>query len=310
MWSGRFKLEEVNAKSLRRRDAKRREMLKGGRLRTLSLAWVALTLFAVQPVSAHDFWVVPGKFVLSPGEKIRVFLNSGDEFPESESLVGEFRIRSFSLTSVTGAKHLTRFLTDGKSLTAEITAPEKGTAVLAAAVKPRLVRLKADEFNEYLEEDGLTRVLEERREMQEIDDAVVERYAKWAKAILKISDGEDVAADGEDVAADDTWKNPIGLKLEIVPEVNPHDIAPGDTLSVRVFFENEPISDLTIVGGRAGGPRHELRVVTDPEGRAEVLVPDSGRWYLRTIHMIRVEDDPQIQWESFWTTLTFEVSPR
>jgi hypothetical protein len=243
--------------------------------------------------------LVPGKFVLRPGEKTRVFLNSGDEFPESESLVGEFRIRSFSLTSATETQHLTKFLTDGKSLTAEITAPEEGSAVLAVAVKPRLVRLKADEFNEYLEEDGLARILEERREREEIDDSVVERYTKWAKAILNIADGED-----------DTWKKPVGLKLEIVPEVNPQGIGPGDTLTVRVLFENEPLPGLTLVGGRAGGPRQELRVVTDSEGRAGLLISHSGRWYLRTIHMIRVEDDPQIQWESFWTTLTFEVSPR
>ncbi len=259
---------------------------------------VLALVFAGGPVAALDLWVVPGKFVLNPGEKIRVFLNSGDEFPESESLVGEFRIRSFSLTSATKTTPLTNFMTDGKSLTTEITAPDEGTAVLAVAVKPRLVRLKADEFNEYLEADGLTHILDERRERQESDAAVVERYAKWAKAVLKIAAG-----------GDDTWKKPVGLKLEIVPEVNPNEVGPGETLTVRVLFDDEPVSGLTLVGGRAGGPRQELRVVTDPEGRADVLIPESGRWYLRTIHMIRVEDDPQIQWDSFWTTLTFEVSP-
>ena len=26
-------------------------------------------------------------------------------------------------------------------------------------------------------------------------------------------------------------------------------------------------------------------------------------------HMVSLEDDPQIQWESYWATLTFEVTP-
>jgi hypothetical protein len=241
--------------------------------------------------------VVPGKFVLSPGEKVRVFLNSGDDFPESASLVGEFRIRSFNLTSATETTPLTNYLADGKSLTTEITAPEAGTAVLAVAIKPRLVRLKADEFNEYLEEDGLNRALEDRQNRDEIDRSVVERYTKWAKAIIRIAEGND-----------ETWKKPVGLKLEIVPVVSPHDLGPGDTLAVRVLFEGQPIDGLTLVGGRAAGPLHEIRVVTGRDGRAEVAIPESGRWYLRTVHMLRVEDDPQVQWESFWTTLTFEVS--
>jgi uncharacterized GH25 family protein len=47
--------------------------------------------------------------------------------------------------------------------------------------------------------------------------------------------------------------------------------------------------------------------VTDSNGQASVVLVEAGRWYLRALHVIRLPDDPEAQWESFWTTITFEV---
>jgi uncharacterized GH25 family protein len=157
------------------------------------------------------------------------------------------------------------------------------------------VRLKADEFNEYVKEEGLLRVFNEREEHGELADAVVERYTKWSKAILVVEE------------EDDTWKEPTGTKIEIVPDNGFFDTKAGHELSFRVLFDGKPLSGSTVVGARAGGPQKEVESVTDDEGRARFTFPDSGRWYIRTIHMIRLVDDPETQWESFWTTLTFEV---
>ncbi len=259
------------------------------------LAFGAFLLAGASQLRAHDLWIVPGRFHLKPGESLRIFLNSGDEFPKSDSLLGEFRIASFNQYSATEQIPLTGFLADGKSLTAEMKAPSRGTVVLGLATKPRLVRLKADEFNEYLKEEGLLRVLEQRERRGETADAVVERYTKWAKAILAVGEG------------DDSWQKNTGMRIEIVPEYDPCGIKVGEALSVRVFFDNKPLSGSTLVGARAGGPPRELEAVTDDEGRARLTISEAGRWYIRTIHMIRLVDDPETQWESFWTTLTFEV---
>lgn len=272
------------------RDARR---TKG----SIGLAGLVCLLSAVR-VAALDLWVVPGKFLLRPGEKVRVFLNSGDEYPGSVSLLGEYRVQRFELISASGRRPMRGFVADGKSLTAEMTAPEEGTAILALAIKPRLVRLKADEFNDYLEEDGLPQILALREKRGELGEPVVERYTKWAKAIVKVGEGRDV-----------TWSQPAGLKMEIVPEKNPYEIRPGEEMRVQVLFESQFVPGLTVSGSRAGGSRSEVRGVTDSEGRVGLVIPEPGRWYLRSVHMIRVEEDPQVQWESHWATLTFEVLP-
>jgi uncharacterized GH25 family protein len=162
-----------------------------------------------------------------------------------------------------------------------------------------LVRLKADEFNEYLKDDGLPHILELRAERGEADQAVVERYAKWAKAVLKVGDDE----------ADDTWSRPAGLKMEIVPLVNPYELDGGGELAVVALFEGRPVAGLTVTATRAGGLRNEVAGVTDEQGRVGLSLSQPGRWYLHTIHMVPVDDEPEVQWESFWATLAFEIPP-
>jgi hypothetical protein len=256
------------------------------------LTFLALPALA----SSHDLWVVPGRFVLEPGEKVRVFLSSGDDFPQSMALLGRGRIESFFLHTASGERPVGGFATDGKSLTVQIAAPDAGTVILALAVKPRLIRLRSDEFSEYLREDGLPQILELREKLGESDQAAVERYAKSAKAILRVGDPED-----------DTWSKRTGLKLEIVPDKDPYAIRPGQPLPVVVLFEGEPLGGLTVMGARAGHSADRVAGVTDAEGRVSLILPGPGRWYLRAIHMIRLQDDPQAQWESFWSTVTFEV---
>ncbi|HEX9723811.1 MAG TPA: DUF4198 domain-containing protein [Vicinamibacteria bacterium] len=261
---------------------------------TLCLA-VALTIAA--PVYPHDLWIIPGKFAIQPGEKVRVFINSGDTFPVSDALVNAARIGSLTFhPASSGKSEMTSFVADGMSLTAEITATEPGTSALTLALEPRVIRLKAEEFNQYLADEGLLRLLELREARGESKEPAVERYTKWAKAILNVGD-----------ESDGRWSESTGLRLEVVPHASPHTLRRGATLPFVVLFEGKPLPVVTVVGGRAGTPAHRVKAVTDSNGEASVVLEEAGRWYLRALHVIRLRDDPEAQWESFWTTITFEV---
>jgi uncharacterized GH25 family protein len=261
-----------------------------------ALVAALLALAAARSSQAHDLWVVPGKFRLAPGEKTPVFINTGDEFPESSSLLEPERIESFSLHTASGAKPIGGFRADRLSLVAELHAAEGGTAVLALAVRPNLIRLSAPDFNGYLAADGLPQILRLRAERGELGEPVIERYAKWAKAILKV---------GEE--RDERWAEPVGLKLELVPERDPASLKPGGELPLKVLFDGAPLPGVIVLGSRAGGEAGRLKGWTDAEGRVALPIPGSGRWALHSIHMVRLEADPQAQWESYWGTLTFEV---
>jgi uncharacterized GH25 family protein len=257
---------------------------------------VALLLLS-SPAGAHDLWILPGKYRLDADEVTRVFINSGDAFPESLTLTGAHRVIDLRALGPEGEAPLSGFRVDSKSLTFEFRSKASGSYVVALATRPRTVRMKASDFEDYLAEEGLSAVAEMRRERSESEKPAVERYAKWAKAVLEVGDG----------AGPERWSESVGHPFEIVPLANPDRIAPGGALRLKVLRDGEPLEGVGITGARAGGPARELVARTDTSGEAEVRVSAPGRWYVRALHMIRIEGDPEVEWESYWATLTFEV---
>ncbi|MGH9324871.1 MAG: DUF4198 domain-containing protein [Vicinamibacteria bacterium] len=264
-------------------------------------AWLAL-LVLVLPSSGwpHDLWMVPGKYRLRADEPTRVFINNGDSFPESLTLVGGHRIAEMRSWSPAGELQFSEFRVDGKSLTFEFQSSAEGVHVLGLATRPRTVRMKAEDFEAYLAEERLTAIAAMREELGESAEPAVERYAKWAKAVVGV---EPVPAEGASL-----WSEPVGHRLEIVPLDYPNRLEPGGTLRIRVLFEGAPLAGAAIVGARASGPAREIEIAADASGEAALTVTAPGRWYVRAIHMIRLQGDPDVQWESYWGTLTFEVS--
>jgi len=250
--------------------------------------------------TSHDLWVLAGQYRLDPGETTRIFINNGDAFPESLTLLGEHRVTALELHGAESTEPVSGLRVEGESLSFEVTPPTSGSYVVALSTRARRVRLKPEDFLDYLEENRLDRITAMLEDLGESNQAAVERYTKWAKAFMDVGDlGESEAAS--------TWSEPVGHTLEIVPGVNPNAVTPGGTLPVRVLYDGEPLAGATVSGGKAGGPAREILTKTDEDGRAEVIVSVPGRWFLRTIHMVRHEDDPEVRWESFWCTVTFEV---
>ncbi len=272
-------------------------------------ALFALAL-STSPVGAHDLWLVAGKYRLAPGELTRVFINSGDQFPESLSLVGEIRLVTVALHGPLETRRISAFRVDGESLSFDLEGTAIGSHVLALGTRPRRVRLKPEDFHDYLEENGLEHILALRDELGENEDAAVERYSKWAKATIDVTDGIPESEKSSDVDKEPSWSKPVGHKIEIVPSRNPNRVQPGEELEIQLLYAGEPLAEMPIFGGKAGGPRGEIKTKTDGSGKAVVTIPSDGRWYLSSIHLVRVYDDPQISWESFWCTLTFEVEER
>ena len=267
--------------------------------------WGLVIFLLLVPASSssgagHDLWVLAGQYRLEPFETTRVFINNGDLFPESLSLLGQHRVTELALHGPTETRPISEFRVEGKSLSFEISPTNTGSHIVALSTRPRRVRLKAKDFNDYLDAAGLESILAMREELGESGEAAVERYAKWAKALIDVGEPE---ADEEEPA----WSKPIGHTIEIVPDENPNEVTAGGSFGLRVLYEGEPLAGVTVAGGKAGGAAGEVLTRTDADGHASVTILSSGRWYLRSIHMIRHQDAPEVLWRSFWCTLTFEV---
>jgi hypothetical protein len=259
---------------------------------------VALLLFLSSPGIAHDLWILPGKYRLRVDEATRVFVNNGDVFPESLTLLGEQRLSEVLSVSSAGELPISEFRVDGKSLTFDFQSAARGTHVIVLGTRPRTVRMKGEDFEDYLADEGLTAIAEMRKELGETSEPAVERYSKWAKAIVDV---------GDEPGTEGGWAENAGQPFEIVPLDHPNRVQPGATLRLRVLLDGEPLAGVSVTGARASGPAKEISASTDERGEAAVTVTAPGRWYVRAIHMIRLEGDPEVSWASYWATLSFEV---
>ena len=57
----------------------------------------------------------------------------------------------------------------------------------------------------------------------------------------------------------------------------------------------------------SGGHVEAVTTRTDGYGIARIPLSAGGRWYVKTIHMVERDAEPDVDYESNWATLTFEI---
>jgi uncharacterized GH25 family protein len=252
---------------------------------------VALLLMAAVAgdAFAHYTYVVPQSFRVSAGDTVVVGFHSGDGFPESSAVLK--RLQEPTIHTGRGRLKVDGLKEDGKRLVASVHVPASGHVIVTAVNGAAIEEMKPESFEKYLEEEGLGHIVRARAERGESDKPGKERYTMYAKTIFVVG------------APSDAYRTVVGLPLEIVPEKDPYRLQAGESLPVRVLLRGAPAASLEIKATSAGGT---TRIVgkTDSSGRLNVPV-SRGQWRLHAIHMDRGSD---VDWESVWTTLTFEIS--
>ena len=262
---------------------------------------LSLLLCAVSLLDAHDLFIKLESYFLTPHSSVTVPILNGS-FVKSENAIMRDRVIDISLVSAAGRTRIDTTAWVGDTTYTdttflEIETGDPGTYVVGASTKTRDFELSADDFNEYLEHDGIPDILEARRRNGELEVDVSERYAKHVKAVLQVGD-----------ARDDSYGVRLGYPAEIVPLTNPYELAAGDEYSFVCLVDGVPVANqLVILGGEQDGNLvDEVRKRTDDNGVITFVVGSPGRWYIEFIHMAR-SGGPSIDYESKWATLAFEV---
>lgn len=295
-------------------------------------------LLLAGPASAHQFWIRPGHFRPEAGAAVRARLFVGDGFEGGEAFRrNERHLRSFQW--VQGDERGDVRGLEGRDPAGVFMAPRPGVAFVTYESEPSFARLSAVDFNHYLDGEGLTQAAASRREAGEMNRPAKESFRRCAKALIRVR-AQNGAAPGErgtPFVAGVGFDRPLGLDLELVPEVDP--TRPGlRALPVRLLWKGEPLAGAQVQAFReptaepprvsretAGEARpsrepeesasgsekktsREARAVTDSDGRATLTLSESGVWMLSAVHLERAAPDERVDWQSVWTSLTFEVS--
>lgn len=247
---------------------------------------------------AHDLFLKTDSFFLKPNSKYTVQVMNGT-FQASEGAVALARVNDVSVVSLGKTVHPqeANFTKNETTAFMNLKTGAAGTVVVGLSMKPREIALKAEEFNEYLKEDGLPDTLEERRKTGELEKDAKERYAKHVKAILQV---------GKKQTND--YKTILGYPVELVPQQNPYNLKKGDSIEVLCLKDGKPLAGQVVLAGR----EENGKIITAPELRSDangvvkLRLDGAGKWYVKFINMAKL-DDPNLNYESKWTTLTFEL---
>jgi uncharacterized GH25 family protein len=94
----------------------------------------------------------------------------------------------------------------------------------------------------------------------------------------------------------------------MVPQQNPYKLKKGGTLDILCLKDGKPlVGQIVTTGYEAGGKMlGEISGRTGKDGVIRVQLSGAGKWYAKFINMVKV-DDPKLNYESKWATLTFEI---
>jgi uncharacterized GH25 family protein len=253
------------------------------------LAVVLTLVISSGAAAAHDLFLVTGL----RGAEGKVCARIGEQFPESANGVTADRVALFRLRSKSADRQL-----EGKEEPKQFCAPlPKANGIAEMVIQPRFMQLAAKDFNEYVSGEGLREVARIRKQNRQTDEEGRELYSRYAKLI--------VGSDPDSVSM------PLGHTLEIIPSKHPAQLKPGENLQVLVLFRGNPLADAQVAAVYAGaeleGHTYPVLTRTDGEGRVLLKIDRPGWWYVRIIHMVQAENDPEVDWRSYFATLTLQV---
>ena len=254
-----------------------------------------LLLFAASAV-AHDTWLLPESFAVAPGAELALELTSGADFPALDAVIEPERVTRAAYRVAGKVAEIGALAPAEHSLRVRTSLPEAGVATLWMELKPRTVELTPQEVEHYLAEIGASDLVKQRW-VASGAKTWRELYTKHTKTFVRV---------GEPAVSDQSWLQPVGMYLEIVPQSDPTRLATGAELSVQVRREGSTVPGLAIGAVRDGGGAAQMQR-TDPGGTATFRLDAPGRWLIRCT-ALRAVPGPDVEWESHFTTLTVAVS--
>ena len=256
----------------------------------------AALLAASASLSAHDFWIEPTGFKADLGRVVGVKLRVGDDFhgdpvPRSDGLIDRFVV-----IDAAGQRQVVgREGADPAGLL-RVTAP--GLMIIGYQSRPTPVTLPADRFTDYLKQEGLDAVVAARARAGTSASEGREIFSRSAKSLVRSGA---VAAGSGDKA--------LGFPIELVAERNPYEMRAGESLAVRLSYQQAPLAGALIVAYNQRTPYQKRRARSDRDGRAAFTLDEPGVWLVKAVHMVPAPRTSNADWESFWASLTFEIAP-
>ena len=275
--------------------------ISGTKVRGLGLLFISLCW--ARPTLAHDFWLQPDNFSLPPHASVGMSIQVGHGVARQGWKLDTSRVLLFRSTGPQGVQDIRDGLKPTSGLdVATLRFDNSGTYIISFQTSPALSNLPFIRYNDYAKVEGLTPALDYRTRTHTSDQPGRESYSRRCKAMVQVGLP----------AANSPWvTRPIGLSLEIVPERNPYMLASDEPLPVQVLYQGRPLQGalVKLTNLEFDGRPLEMHL-SDKDGRAAFKVPHVGTWLVNVIWTQPIKGNPQADFETTFSSLTFAYPPR
>ncbi|QIX60558.1 DUF4198 domain-containing protein [Hymenobacter sp. BT18] len=253
--------------------------------------------------TAHEFWLHPSRYRVSPGTLVHVRRLVGQQLTGSPWSGTSQRLARLVQYAPNDTVDLTALATLADTLRTTLELNESGTHMLCLDTNETALSLSAADFNAYLKEEGLESILLVRQKRKQLDKPARETYRRCAKTLVQV---------GGTLAG--PFNAQAGQDLEFIADQNPYAARPGSLLTVQLREKGQPIRGQLVQAWvksqtPAQAPAQLQRLYTSPEGRVLIRLPTQPAEIL--VSAVRMHPHPhpdQADWQSTWATLTFGVN--
>lgn len=257
----------------------------------LAALWVSAAAFA------HDFWIEPSTFRPAVGSRLAAALRVGQDFRGDPVPRNSRLISRFSLVTSSGEKPVEGF--EGVEPAGLVTVDRAGLNWIAYRSGRTSIVLEPDKFEKYLSEEGLEKISALRLQRGERDQPGREVFSRSVKSL--------VIAGAVSAADPKGFDRVLGLTLEIVLRKDPRALRAGQKLPVTLLYEGKPLEGALVTSMDRENGERKIRARTDRRGQANLAIGRQGVWLVKAVQMVPAPPDAQADWESIWTSLTFEI---
>ena len=254
---------------------------------------VAALAFA-RALHAHDFWIEPSTFHPAHGQTVALALRVGQDYlgdpvPRTSDNIASFTVRQGRAApqDVPGVER--------EDPAGFFSADASTTAVVAYASIPSPAEMEPVKFEAYLHQYGLDAIIAARTRRGERQRPGQEIFSRCAKSLISGAHASLAAT------------QPVGLRYEIVPSVDPTQGDPH--FRGRVLYERTPAANMLVTAVFHDNPSIKVAARSDRAGRFAINLPRPGVWLIKSVRMVEAPRSSGADWESLWASLTFDLPP-
>lgn len=255
------------------------------------------------PAAAHEFWLQPGAYSVAPGKRVAVAIRVGERFAGEPVARKTARIERFEVIPTrSGGKSVTPLLVagrEGAEPAGSFTPQAPGLHTVVFRSNHAQITLEPAKFDDYIKDKGQDAILAERAKRRNSAAAPVrEIYSRCAKSLINVRGTVSGAAPQDE---------PAGLTLEIIADFDPTAAREDAASRFLVLFEGKPLSN-SLVTAYCRDPARESRGRTDANGVVVLSIDARGPWLVECMHMRPTPGRNDADYESIWSSLTFEAA--